>query len=67
MYRYLKRRSPEEDPTLPTIVPSLSAKDVEAVNDSVKRAKLETCEKGRGQYNGLASLCCCGGPCNGRC
>ena len=50
MYRYLKRRSPE-DPTLPTMVHSLSAKDVEAVNDSVKRAKLETCEKRRGQYN----------------
>ena len=51
MYRYLKRRSPEEDPTLPTMVHSLSAKDVEAVNDSVKHAKLETCEKRRGQYN----------------
>ena len=51
MYRYLKRKSPEEDPTLPTMVPSLSAMVVEAVNDSVKRAKLETCEEGRGQYN----------------
>ena len=50
MYRYLKRKIPEEDRTLPTEVPSLSAKDVQRVDD-VKRAKLETPEKGRWQYN----------------
>ena len=50
IYRYLKRKLPE-DRTLPTEVPSLSAKDVERVNNDIKRAKLETPEKGRGQYN----------------
>ena len=51
LYRYLKRKISEEDRTLPAEVPSLSAKDVQRVNDDVKRAKLETPEKGRGQYN----------------
>ena len=50
LYRYLKRKI-SEDRTLPAEVPSLSAKDVQRVNDDVKRAKLETPEKGREQYN----------------
>ena len=45
MYCYLKRRSPEEDPTSPTMVHSLSAKDVEAVNEA------RNLRKGREQYN----------------
>ena len=36
---------------MPTEVSSLSAKDVQRVNEDVKRAKLEKPEKGRGQYN----------------
>ena len=51
LYRYLKRKISEEDRTLPAEVPSLSAKDVQRVNDDVKRAKLEIPEKGLGQYN----------------
>ena len=51
MYRYLKRKSSVEDQALPTEVSSLSAKDVQRVNEDVKRAKLEKPEKGRGHYN----------------
>ena len=66
MFRYFKRISPQDNSGFPSVVPTLSSKDVQHVNDSVKlsmeweaseikRVKLETSKFWK--CDGLAHSC----------
>ena len=52
MFRYFKRMSPQDNPGFPSVVPTLSSKDVQCVNDSVKLSmEREASEIKRVKYN----------------
>ena len=47
MYRYLKRASPDENSDLPSLVPILSSREVQRVNETVKMAMEREAQENR--------------------